>query len=112
MMWAVVGMFSSCSVRPACGTASSFSAARRVTWSATGMKRGFGLSGSSCVCRRGPGPNRLRLGIRRIELSSVCIVRMITVRRDHLRGKSGRASLRRAAPRIVNRNEIESAPGP
>ncbi len=71
-MCAVVGIPNSASGTDEPGAPPVSRASHSVKALATGMKVGFGLSGSCRVCIRTP-PSRLRLKVSSIEESSVCI---------------------------------------
>ena len=66
-------------------------ASQAAKWLATGMKVGFGRSGSCWVCRWMPPPSE-RLGTSEIALSSVCMQSTMIVRRDQPRGEIVRSS--------------------
>ena len=80
-MWAVVWMLNSASVSALCAIPPVRFANHSAALLATGMKVGLGRSGSCSVCSQNEPRGPLR-GRSAIALSSVCITRMMIVRRD------------------------------
>ncbi len=81
----MVGTFSSASVIELWATPPVRLASHSAASLATGMKVGFGFSGSCSVCSQ-TLPERFSVGRRAIALSSVCITRRMIVRRDQFFG--------------------------
>ena len=80
-MWAVVGMLKSASVVELWAIPPVRLANHSAAWLATGMNVGLGFSGSCSVFSHSE-PNGPSRGRSAIALSSVCITRMMIVRRD------------------------------
>ena len=91
-MCAVVGTFISASVSELWAMPPVRLASHSAASLATGMKVGFGFSGSCSVCSQ-TLPERFSVGRRAIALSSVCITRRMIVRRDQPFGHSTWANL-------------------
>ena len=84
-MCAVVGMLKSASVTELCATPPVRSANHSAVRLAIGMNVGLGRSGSCSVSSQNE-PNGPLRGRSAIALSSVCITRMMIVRRDQCFG--------------------------